>query len=317
MIYLNNYFLCDECKGECIVHNGLYVCKKCGLEHGPILMPSFSTNLCNNYSISFNSEISMNLPLIHITNNKEKIKTKFYNIGYTICQIARISNIVLEDAIRRALKTWRTNDQSYLNSFLHVFAAIIYSSTHMGPPHSRLPEEWDEILKKIDLRKPGRNSTNGDHRPIKLMQVFNYIYKYYGRLPDRGKWYWERLSTIFPKYLVRRASLLIEKPRNLKEAILAITIVDYNNTLKEEDYKKIGVTMKKLKKWMSSLKINKEIIRKIFRTIDEYKIPIEIEKKIINDIKEIINRKIDNNQLMKIINSHIIDFNNKIELVCT
>jgi arsenate reductase-like glutaredoxin family protein len=310
VIYSNSYLLCDECKGECIAHNGLYVCKKCGLEHGPVLVPSFSSNFSNNYSTSLSSEISINLPLICIT-NKEKIKAKFYNIGYTICQIARISSIVLEDAIRRALKTWRTNDQSYSNSFLHVFAAIIYSSTHMGPPHSRLPEEWDEILKKIDLRKPGRNSANGDHRPIKLMQVFNYIHKYYGKLPDRGEWYWGRLSTIFPKYLVRRASLLIERPRNLKEAILAIAIVDYNNLLKEEDYKKIGVTRKKLKKWMYSLKMNKEFIRKTLRTIDEYKIPMEIEKKI---IKEIVNKKIDSNQLMKIIDSHII---NKVELAYT
>jgi hypothetical protein len=313
VIYLNDYFLCDECKGECIVHNGLYVCKKCGLEHGPTLALSLSNNLSTNYSIPLNSEFSIKFPLIYMT-NKEKIKTKFYNIGYTICQIAKISNIVLEDAIRRALRTWRINDQSYLNSFLHVFAAIVYSSTHFGPPHSRLPEEWDEILKKLDLRKPGRASASGEHRPIKLMQVIQYIHKYYGKLPDRGEWYWGRLSTIFPKYLVRRASLLIEKPRNLKEAILAIIVADYNNTLREEDFKKIGLSLKKLKKWLRDLKLNKEIIGKIFKIIDEYKIPMEIEKKIIANIKEIINKRINEDQLMKIINSHII---NKVELALT
>lgn len=224
--------ICDECKTNCSLINGIYVCRNCGLEHGPKL----DYPMIMNTGIKFAIKLSPSLPCIgYYYSEREKLRMKFYRIANTICQFARLPNIVAEEAIRIAIKNWKGES----NSTLHVFSAIIYVSMHMGGVYMRLPEEWEVILNKINLKRPGRINANGNHKPIGLMAIMQYVLRVYGKLPDRAKWYWERLSFLFPRHLIKRASKIIERPRNLKEAIAALIAADYENTLCEKDLMKI------------------------------------------------------------------------------
>lgn len=243
--------ICDECKINCSLINGIYVCRNCGLELGP----EFNYPIIMNVGVNFANKLSSNLPCIgSYYSEKERLRMKFYNIAQRICQYARLPNIVLEEAIRIAIKNWKGES----NSTVHVLSAIIYVSMNMGGVYMRLPEEWEIILNKIDLKRPGRACANGNHKPIGLMTIMQYISKVYGRLPDRSKWYWERLSFLFPRYLIKRASKMIERPRNLKEAIAALIAVDYESALCEKDLMKLRemakISIKKAKLLSKKLK---------------------------------------------------------------
>lgn len=243
--------ICDECKANCSLINGIYVCRNCGLEHGPELSHSMIVSTGVNFAI----KLSPSLPCIgNYHSEKERLRAKFYNIASRICQIARLPNIVVEESVRIAIKNWKGES----NSIVHVLSAIIYVSMNMGGVYMRLPEEWEVVLSKMDLRRPGRASSNGDHKPIGLMSIMQYIYRVYGKLPDRSKWYWERLSFLFPRYLIKRASRIIERPRNLKEAIAALILADYEKVLCEEDLMKIKemakISIKKAKILSKELK---------------------------------------------------------------
>lgn len=248
--------ICDECKINCSLINGIYVCRKCGLEH----YPDFTPQLYMNAETKLSSKLSWNLPCIgnHLS-EKERLRAKFYSIANLICQLARLPSIVAEEAVRIAIKNWRKGT----NSEIHVLSAVIYVSTHMNGVYVRLPEEWEIILNKMDLRKPGRNAANGHHRPVRLMAILRYIYDVYGKLPDRFNWYWRRLATLFPGYLIRRASKIVERPRNLKEALATIMLVDYEKILSEKDFERIKeiakVSIRKAKILSEKMKKSKKI----------------------------------------------------------
>ncbi|MCS7098211.1 MAG: hypothetical protein NZ922_04470 [Candidatus Methanomethyliaceae archaeon] len=236
--------ICDECKINCSLINGIFVCRRCGLEHCPDFIPHLSMNA----EIKLSSKLSWDLPCIgNYPSDKERLRAKFYSIASLICQLARLPSIVAEEAVRIAIKNWKGGT----NSEIHVLSAVIYVSMHMDGVYIRLPEEWEIILNKMDLRRPGRNASNGYHRPVRLMAILRYIYNAYGKLPDRSNWYWKRLATLFPSYLIKRASKIVERPRNLKEALAVIMLVDYEKILSQKDFERIKemakVSIKKAK----------------------------------------------------------------------
>ena len=164
------------------------------------------------------------------TGSINNMKAKYYfRLAHTICRLASLVDIVAEDAVALALR----KPLSGRDSIIHVLAAVMYTSARMGGVHVRLPGEWEEVIRQLNLRRPGRTA-DGEHRPIKMWTVLEYMRKTYGPLPE-GCRYWDRFLSLLPLKAVRRASILLEAPKTASQAGGAILLADYDSQVKDED----------------------------------------------------------------------------------
>ena len=164
------------------------------------------------------------------TGSINNMKAKYYfRLAHTICRLASLVDIVAEDAAALALR----KPLSGRDSTVHVLAAVMYTSARMGGVHVRLPGEWEEVIRQLNLRRPGRTA-DGEHRPIKMWTVLEYMRKTYGPLPE-GCRYWDRFLSLLPLKAVRRASILLEAPKTASQAGGAILLADYDSRVTDED----------------------------------------------------------------------------------
>ena len=259
-----------ECGSECTVSNGQWVCPACGLVQESLMVPSISS-----YRSSAVMRYGFHLldrslkPRADVyasaeTEKKAEAETKagagaeaqaaeppsmpvgsagasdtrakyFFRLAHTICRLASLVDDVAREAAALAL----ARPMTCRESTLHVLAAVMYTSARMGGAHVRLPGEWEDVVQQLNLRRPGRPAGDG-HRPIKMWTVLEYMKQTYGPLPEGGG-YWNRFLSLLPLKAVRRASILLEAPKNASQAGGAILLADYDSRVTEEGLTKLKI----------------------------------------------------------------------------
>ncbi|MGC8936462.1 MAG: hypothetical protein ACP5KV_03755, partial [Candidatus Methanomethylicaceae archaeon] len=205
-----------------------------------------------------------------------------FRLAHAVCRAAGIGGAVAYEAARLAL-----SKPAKRELLVHVLAAAMYTSTRAGGPYFRFPWEWEEAIRSMALTRPGRPAAGG-HRLVSMWTVCRYAREVYGPL-EWGKWYWTRLKLLVPKKAVMRASLLIEEPRTLGEAVEAVLAADYDHQLTEEDFKKIGAPQRGDAESANSATINKINMRPfhtLYRLCDELGLPWEVEERVAKGIRQ-------------------------------
>ena len=170
--------------------------------------------------------------------NADPSKAKlFFRLAHNICRAASLVDAVASDAAVLAL----SKPMTCKDNTLHILAAVMCVSARMGGVHARLPEEWEDTIRTLNLRRPGRvaQGVEGGHRTIRMWSLVQYAKETYGSLPPVN--YWGRILSLLPMKAARRASILLEAPRNASQAGGAILLADYDSKVTDEHLKRLKI----------------------------------------------------------------------------